>query len=173
MTENGITEIGEREWISEKQNNGDFDYYLIVEITDMIEEAGSEFSDGREYMAEVSAVSPQEAGEEEVRRALECAGYDTEDKNADVISEEMKSEVLHNYGCKATLWYEYGSDEEQLLIAASEQVRVIPIMFGFLMDKPQNAIGSTGWDFLRGDISAGLDRWKEEQGRDEEPGERY
>jgi len=32
------------------------------------------------------------------------------------------------------------------------------MFFGFMMDKPINRIGSTGWDFIKGDINAGLKR---------------
>jgi len=37
------------------------------------------------------------------------------------------------------------------------------MIFGFAMDRPQNAIGSTGWDLIKGDTLAGLNRYKAAQ----------
>ena len=33
---------------------------------------------------------------------------------------------------------------------AKEQTQSIPMLFGFCMDRHQNMLGATGWDFIKG-----------------------
>jgi hypothetical protein len=39
-----------------------------------------------------------------------------------------------------------------------EKLREKDFFFGFAMDQAQNRIGSTGWDLIKGDLLAGLNR---------------
>lgn len=59
---------------------------------------------------------------------------------------------------RAVLWMETGDDEDALKAKANEQVQVCHMMFGFYMDRQQNAIGDTGWDWIKGKLGAAMRR---------------
>jgi hypothetical protein len=144
-------------WISQKYNNGDWDYWIVIEINN-VEELGRE-SDCT-HIVFVSSVSPEAAGKKNIEMALGCCGIDLEkhldeDRNVilDQISDEMIVEALHTYGISALLWSDEGNDPDELLQAAKEQATAASSLFGFYMDGPKNRLGHTGWDFIRGDLS--------------------
>jgi len=159
-----LDQQGERLWFSPKLNNGDFDYWLVIEIVDLFDAVGED--EPEQFLCEVGAVSPQQA-EASIRSALECIGMETETE----LSDEQIVYALWSHGTYAPLWHKTGNDEDALKADAEEQLPVLEMMFGFYMDRRVNAIGSTGWDFIKGDITAGLRRYGED--RDEEPGEQY
>ena len=139
-------------WVSNKFNNGDFDYWFVLEFINW-EDATGELNDGKKYVASLSVVSPSEAGEENLNKALECCGMPEVELN-DLI----KVEVLHSYGVYTQIWSESGNNANKLIKLAKEQAKVNEFMFGFAMDKPVNKIGTTGWESLRGDLDSGLRR---------------
>ena len=136
--------------MSKKLNNGDFDYWLVIEVLYMENMVNNpDFN----YMVTLQAVSPDEAGEEQLKSALESYGW--EDRLNDLTTLE-KVGILSESGCYAQLWNDGGNNLKTLLKEAHNQADASGIMFGFMMDRPINAIGSTGWDFIKGDILAGL-----------------
>lgn len=44
---------------------------------------------------------------------------------------------------------------------AKEEAKQVKMLLGFYLDAPINMLGSTGWDFLDGDVTAGLKRLEE------------
>lgn len=142
-------------WVSKKLNNGEFDYWLVIELINMDDACGRDNEGRPTYNVSLSAVSPDQAGEENVKRALASCGLEnTEDEVTDL----MKVEMLHGYGISALIWQCDGNNAKKLLKEARQKAIVGSGLFGFFMDAPKNRIGTTGWECLRGDLTAGLAR---------------
>ena len=129
-------------WISPKLNNGDFDYFLVIELINVHEDTGECIRD--KYSVTVSAVSPQEA-EKEIPRALRYYGLEEE-----TSTELQIVDALHKYGVCALCAEFSGNNARKLLKQARDSLDMISEMFGFFMDSPKNSIGHTGWDSIKG-----------------------
>ena len=140
-------------FISQKLNNGDFDYWLVIEVLNW-QEATGETNQGT-YNVSISAVAPSKVPETEMKRAFESCGNETTDATP---SSETKVEVLHQYGIYASLYNQNGNNLRKLLQEAKQEAQKINMLFGFYMDGPENKIGSTGWDLIKGDLNAALKR---------------
>lgn len=138
-------------WVSSKQNNGEFDYWFVIELVNMWDATGNEKQD--KYYVTLGAVAPAEVGQKEWDSALSCVGVD--DKPVDVLAQV---EILHDYGTYAVLGQWSGSNTRRMLAVARKRARRAEFFFGFYMDRPQNMIGTTGWDAIKGDILAPLGR---------------
>jgi len=139
-------------WITKKLNNEDFDYWLIVSFMNFEEET-SEKCNGNKYVVEIHAVAPSQVPEEELKRAIESCGRETRENE---LTEEIKAELLEEYGISANLKTLYGNNANKLMKEARKDLNLVEGLFGFFMDKPENQIGSTGWDIIKGDLMAGL-----------------
>ena len=140
-------------WISEKLNNGEFDYWLVMELINWHEAVGEDEAPAMYHVA-LSVISPQEA-EPELQRAAESWGIAVEELDTD----EKKIECLHSYGVYVPIWQQDGNNYRKLMTACRKFARQeASILFGFIMDRPVNQIGTTGWEALRGDLLAGLNR---------------
>lgn len=136
-------------WISPRLDNGEFYYWLVIELVNMWDATGDENAD--KYCVSLAVVSPDEAGKENVSKADDgdyCAFGD----------DECRVDALHSYGIYAQVWYKGGNNYSKLLKEAREQAHLCNMLFGFYMDRPVNAIGNTGWDAIRGDIGLGKRR---------------
>lgn len=131
-------------WISPKQNNGDFDYWLVVNIINMDEACGC---NNPKYVAEVCAISPKEAGPENIKKALECCGMEETSNPLKLV------QALHSYGVYAPCTSFSGNNARKVLQQAKCFLDVIASLLGVFLDGPKNAIGHTGWDLIRGDTS--------------------
>lgn len=144
-------QIGEYKFISQKLNNGDWDYYLFIDTIDM-EEAYGELG----FLAEIAAVSIEAAGKANVSKAIESCGscYDPTNTNKE-YEEGVIAEYLFDYGVRANLWNKHDKNAKEpskLIEMAKKESEAIHGLFGFYMDKAQNRIGATGWDFIKGEI---------------------
>ncbi len=140
-------------WISNKLNNGDFDYWVVLEFINWLDATGETYNDN-EFLVSLASVAPSEVSKEEMDQAIGSMGWpENDDNEPDDIA---KVEILSSYGILAHLWQEEGNDADLLLKRARQAANVVTGLFGFFMDTQQNAIGSTGWDFIKGDIMAGL-----------------
>lgn len=108
------------------------------------------------YHIEILAASPKWIGNKELQSAAETHGISLKDFKA--LPVESQVQIIVEYGIRPVLWREAGNNKAKLLAAANEQLPVIHAMFGFYMDRPQNAIGDTGWDWIRGQLCAGISR---------------
>lgn len=139
-------------WVSQRLHNGEFAYWLVLEITNM-EDAGC--GEQGKYNVSVSAVSPSQAGVKNMRAAADYCGIAIDE----VTSQEQWVELLHSYGVSAHLWDKSGNNYSKLMSEAKRWSRQEgSLLFGFVMDRPVNAIGMTGWEALQGNITAGLQR---------------
>jgi len=141
-------------WVSNKLNNGEFDYWFVLELINW-EEATGELNNGRKYNVSLFAVSPSEAGEKNLESAFECCGID---ENVHQISDLIKVEALHSYGVYTPIWSEDGNNANKLLKLGKGQAKINEMMFGFSMDRTVNKIGTTGWESLKGDMNSALRR---------------
>lgn len=142
-------------WVSRKLNNGDFDYWLVIELVNIDDACGRDNEGQPRYNVSLSAVSPSEAGAN-MARALECCGVDPNDPAATNVLVQV--ECLHSYGIHVPLWVGNGNNARKLLREARRQACPATGLFGFYMDRAVNRIGTTGWEAIRGDITAGLQR---------------
>ena len=142
------------EGIFQSEHDGeDPDTFLFVEI-----EYTEEWGDSPEYKyhASIFACGCGWPGDKEIESALSSYGMTREE--FDAWSVESRSLLLADYGMKAVLWQHGGNNIRELLTMARKQLQELRITIGFRPDAPQNAIGSSGWDFMRGDILAGIGR---------------
>lgn len=144
-------------WISDKLNNGDFDYWLVIEFINMLDATGDP-----DLMVCINAVSPSEA-QGELANALSGYGDELiEQAEADPI---LQVEALHYYGVYAQLWTktvpltedqadneDYDDLAESLVKEARQVATVCAEMFGFFMDQQMNRLGATGWEVIGGDL---------------------
>ena len=141
-------------WIStQKFNNGDFDFYFVIELINTHEETGE--INQEKYHVNLQVVSPQEAGKENLDKAFEYCGITEENLKQ---NEVIQVEVLSSYGVTAQVWSKNGNNADKLMNEAKKEASLVNFLFGFYMDRQANRIGSTNWDFIRGNILAGLDR---------------
>ncbi len=150
--------------VSVKQNNGEFDYWLVIEWVPLIEYDEFEIVGSME----MSAVAPSQF------ENLEDACPDT--PPSEMTEWELVNAVRGYAGGARTDSDDvtYHTDDEDgasvegyekeidaLLLTMQEEAVRVTTLFGFYMDKYQNGVGSTGWDFLKGDVMAGLSRMME------------
>lgn len=137
--------------VDEKFNNGEFDYYLIIDFINVAEATGDEME--KPYAVEISAVAPSELSKEQINGAFESMGVDTPEERKRIMEDKKAlAGILAEYGLKANMYGESGKDSKELMNNAKKQIPSITGLFGFYMDKRMNAIGNTGWDFIKGDI---------------------
>ena len=138
-------------WISQRFNNGDFNYWIVMELIVWAEAVGDREAEeiGETYHLSLCAAAPHEAGEENVARALD--GCNIKDP-----TEEQQAGALADYGCHTTLWGKSGSNARKLMQAARQFVNKMD--FNEQMNEPVNQVGTTGWEALKGDYDSGIRR---------------
>lgn len=123
-------------YISERLNNSEFDYWIVFR---------REPDDDTLYL---SAVAPSLIDKDLLAKFRADNNNDDEAVAIDVAS----------YGIVAQIGWCSGDDADAVLRYAQQVASAVSALFGFVMDAPQNQVGSTGWDFLAGDVMAGLRR---------------
>jgi len=141
-------------FISPKQNNGEFDYWFLIDVMNADDHVDFEYK----YIVQVTVIAPSMVSEEDKKSARDSWGdYEME------MTERMWIEVLSCYGCGLVpIWNGQGNNIAKLMKEAREKAMIGSSMFGFFMDRPVNMIGTTGWDALKGDLTAGLYYEREE-----------
>lgn len=136
-------------FVSKRLNNGEFDYWLVLDVVNMHEATGDETLD--KYHIAIQAVSPQAAGENNVNKAVSSAGFSDEALESEWAQSDLfKVECLSEYGIFAVLWQASGNNINALLKQARKESAIIESMFGFYMDRPKNRIGQNGWQLIAG-----------------------
>ena len=148
-------------FVSNRQSNGEFDYWFVMEVINYRDSGCCDYEhdgDGSTYGVMLTVVAPSQVSEEKRQHAL--ASWGLSDKDWAVILERNGDlawvEVLSDYGIQALVWQDNGNNLSKLMAEARRQARENEFFFGFAMDKAQNRIGSTGWDFLKGELLAGI-----------------
>ena len=139
--------INAYKYISKKIYGIDFAYWLVIDIINM-EDAIGDTKHGK-WNASVFAVSPSEAGEDHVRDAIKSCTPDR-DPSLDMTDQE-KAILLSDYGVMALVFSANGNNLRKLLQEARHNALGLGVyLFGFTMDNPQNQLGNTGWECMKG-----------------------
>lgn len=152
---------GDRDWmgygakfVSPRQNNGEFDYWLVIDFVNMDDACGRDNEGQAKYHVTVQCVAPSQVPAGDIQRAAESCGWD-----GIVDSPLTLVELLSSYGTHAVLWQSSGNNAHRLMRAARREAMTIAgLTFGFAMDRPVNRVGTTGWEAITGDIAAGIQR---------------
>lgn len=148
--------------VSKRLNNGEFDYWLVIDVVNREDAHGRDAL--TRYYVSLQSVSPDEAGEQNLREAMRACGCNPEPiEDLTKVSNWEKVGVLSSYGIYATLWSDEGNNLSQLLKEARLQADASQLLYGFMMDGAQNQIGNSGWDTQRGDIGFCRSRVAEEE----------
>lgn len=122
----------------------DPDTYFMVRI-EYTDEWGDDFKGGK-YHATICACGPGwPVGED----PFSSIGMSREEFNALPLDGQLG--VLIDCGLHAPLWQESGNNLEHLKRMARIELQKIGFLAGFYLDRPVNAIGNSGWDFMRGE----------------------
>jgi hypothetical protein len=135
-------------FVSKRLNNGDFDYWIVLEVTNMHEATGDE--DQEKYYVTLTAVSPESVSQKNIDSALSCCGFSDDQMESLDQNPLLLVEALSDYGIFAVLWQGTGNNIRQLMKTAHEEAFFSSRFFGFYMDRPMNGIGQTGWDLIAG-----------------------
>lgn len=138
--------------IGHSEHGGDDpDTYLFVRV-----EYTEEWGDFPEYKyhASIVACGPGWPNDENLKSHLDTIGMTVDEFRGYPVRNQCQ--ILIETGLSATLWQDGSSNMRKLLDAARKQLQELRLMIGFRLDDNQNAIGSSGWDFMRGDILAGV-----------------
>lgn len=109
---------------------------------------------GGKYHCSIVAVSPKAVGKEQIQSAIESCGWDGL-PDWEEMKELDQCELLLSYGTYAILWQSAGNNKWGLIRQAKAEAKSLPMFIGFKLDRQQNAIGNSGWDFLQGNIGFG------------------
>jgi hypothetical protein len=112
------------------------------------------------YSVTLSEVDLNEIPIENIKAAKECYGIDVDE----VISFEFLLETLHGFGGSAPIYEESGNNYRNLLRAARNESRRLedPEVHRAAMNKVVNKIGSTAYEYMRGDLFSAMERNKTE-----------
>lgn len=132
--------------------------YLFIELDLMPEEGRyrGTFEKPEEWCCSIRAVNVGMAGKSGAASVQSCMGMDAETWEG--LPHTGKAEALLETGISACLWQNVGVSPRRLLDAAVKEMVGVSTMGGFYLDRRQNAVGSTGWDFMAGQIDAGIKR---------------
>lgn len=132
-------------WISKKLNNGEFDYWLVIELNNLVEQTGTTHANFK-YMTMTGAVAPMQITNKKLLNDL-IRSHGSFSMPIEGLVDETFS-----YGAYAHLTELYGNNATNLLKETRKQLDIIELLFGFYMDKQQNGLGATGWDLIKGEV---------------------
>lgn len=141
-------------WISNKLNNGEYDYWFIIDFVNLLDACGEREAKkmGGKYMVTLYSVSPSLAGEENLMEAIKGCGFNNSELKE--LSDEMKVEALVSYGVSAQLWSECGNFAKKLIAMAKKEAKTMgEVEYNLNVKSFANTLGHTHEDFLRGDLS--------------------
>lgn len=119
-------------YVSQRLNNGDWDYWLIIEWIDMDDACGRDNEGHPRYHVDIGVVAPDAVDAEEKARALRSCGWEGMDQNPLALVE-----CFHSYGHKAVVWQGSGNNLGKLMRAARKESQQVEFLFGFYMDRQQ------------------------------------
>lgn len=141
---------------SKEINHGDWPFRFMIRIQYTDEWCGEKEAKAiGKYIVGLHVVSPT--------AAKQTDSFDSALKSYGWTAEQCKSfgpmaayEMLLEYGTAAHLWESSGNNLKTLMKECRKQLQQSNFLFGFAMDRAENAIGTTGWDAIKGDILAPL-----------------
>ena len=138
-------------WRSNRLNNGEFDYWLVVHVQDVTDYHDMPFN----YIGTVMVVAPSQVSASTRDHYLSSLGLEDD---PDSMKPADLAMLLAETGCGACVMQITGRNRARITRAAKQECQAIEMLFGFYLDRPVNRIGTTGWDMLQGNLLAGLNR---------------
>ena len=136
-------------WLTRDINYGDYPLHFALRL-EYLEYYGDEIAhDVGQYSVSLLAVSPEAAKD---KLAGSCGIYGLHVEHLNTMTSLSKTELLIETGIYARLFNKCGNNKNALLQEARQEFKKVQMLFGFYMDKPQNAVGATGWDFIKGEL---------------------
>ena len=133
--------------ITAKQNNGEFDWYGVLQWRDV-----DGYDIGGKHLVTAYIVSPDQLSDTEKDRA--CASLGMDEWPNDV---SMQIEAIVDYGAGLVpIFDKVGNNKRKLEQEARQHLNMSTFLTGFYLDRPINRLGTTGWEALTGNILAGL-----------------
>jgi len=126
----------ENRWISQKLTEGEFNYYLVLEIISLKYNPG--------YMVGLSIVSPDQ---------LKKYNPDIVQKkwNKNIFSDEIKlAEALYFAGIHVIIISQYGLHRQKLLEMVQEKIPTAIESVNYYMNQIVDTVDITGWELLSG-----------------------
>src|ERR1022692_1272726 len=130
-------------WLAGPFNNGEFDYYFVLSLTNLLDACGEREAKeaGGKYLVDMSVVAPEEF--QDKQSALDYCGCTFMWPQ---LKAYEKVEMISSYGGSAIVFSGIGNNYKKLFKAAKDKAKEAEMLFGFFMDRLLNKIGSTGWD---------------------------
>jgi hypothetical protein len=133
-------------FVSKKLNNGEFDYWMVMEIINWREHSNDPLYT---YNVGLSMVAPSQLDRDTIDRAFESWGL------VDYLDTDplLLIDIVSSYGAGVVpLWDESGDNLRKLMKQARHEADHAEMLLGFYLDRQVNALGATGWDWLEGDL---------------------
>lgn len=147
--------------VSPEINHGDFPFRFMVHIEYMGYHSEEVEREVGKYCVSLKVVSPTEAKKTDAYdKALESFGWTPE--QVQKYGQLAEYEMLLEYGIAAHLWQGCSNNLRDLMRQCRSKLNECDTLFGFAMDRAENAVGTTGWDMVKGDVLAPLHRRKPE-----------
>jgi len=143
-------------WYSNTLGKGRFDeneetekaeMCYVMEIINMHYATGE--TDINKYNVAIHAVAPHLLSDEQKESACKSA---CEETPFDELDWNYQVELAYEHGISAPVFNIGGNNYKKLLAEAKTEIQREDFLFGFMMDRPVNAIGNTGWDAIKGEI---------------------
>lgn len=128
-------------------DNGEFKYKVIIALEDFREMTG-DANEGIRVIA-VSVKLPEELPKDSLESLIDSLGLEDEETTVfDVFDAGLYGKL--EYGTEVYKDWDQAIEGEVEVFAS--KLPMYTGMFGFFMDRPMNAVGNTGWDFMDGKI---------------------
>jgi hypothetical protein len=143
-------------FVSKKLNNGEFDFYLVMDVLSWEDVEPSAVKTHGKYCVSLYSVSPSEAGTDGLKSAYDSCGFTGEE---DFLKNPLAQvDVLVSYGTYTQISSKSGNNLLELMRECRKEADAVNGLYGFYMDRPVNRIGTSGWEAQQGNILAGLNR---------------
>ena len=134
-------------FVSKMMHNGDWHYWLVIEVSVMEDRCDAKDD---KYCVSLKAVSPEAAEGNPLFAAMRCCGVD---ESSSWFKDALSLvEILSSYGTHARLGEWSGNNLKKLMMWAKDKAAENNLLFGFAMDRPENAIGTSGWHMIAGRV---------------------
>jgi hypothetical protein len=129
-------------WISQKFNNGEFDYWLVKELHNT--EENRDFN--TKYLCTLSVVAPSQY--EDFEQAFESCGWEVEIED---LSDTDKVEIIHSYSGGSQEWSGTDNNYSKLFRECLIEANLITtLLLQAYLYRQKNALGDNGWNKLKG-----------------------
>jgi hypothetical protein len=135
-------------WISPAFNDGEFEYFFVRNLINWNEHASPlEVAQLGTYNVTLAIVAPSQfENTDAVMKSLGLEEWDS-------LPETQKAGFIYEASGGARVWSKSGNSYKLLFNEAQQQAQTVrAFTFGFVLDRSQNKIGATGWDFLAGHV---------------------